>query len=150
MGIAGAGLSTAISQYISFAILMIMYYKGDAQSKPHIKYITLKPRFVATIITTGLPSLARQGLNSVSNMVLNIEAALYGDACIAAMSIVAKCANLIFSVCVGTGRAFSLCRPLITAQKNIPELNPESNSLGAFPRECLPLLRPHALPLRRR
>jgi len=106
MGIAGAGLSTAISQYISFAILMIMYYKGDAQSKPHIKYITLKPRFVATIITTGLPSLARQGLNSVSNMVLNIEAALYGDACIAAMSIVAKCANLIFSVCVGIGQGF--------------------------------------------
>lgn len=106
MGIAGAGLSTAISQYISFAILMIMYYKGDAQSKPNIKYITLKPRFVATIITTGLPSLARQGLNSVSNMVLNIEAALYGDACIAAMSIVAKCANLIFSVCVGIGQGF--------------------------------------------
>ena len=38
MGIAGAGLSTAISQYISFAILMIMYYKGDAQSKPGVTF----------------------------------------------------------------------------------------------------------------
>lgn len=39
-------------------------------------------------------------------MMLNLQAAVYGDACIAAMSIVAKCANLIFSVCVGIGQGF--------------------------------------------
>ena len=39
-------------------------------------------------------------------MVLNLQAAVYGDACIAAMSIVAKCANLLFSVCVGIGQGF--------------------------------------------
>lgn len=106
MGISGAGLSTAISQYISLAILLIMYHRGSAQSKMHFKYITLKPRLVWEIISTGLPSLARQGLNSVSNMVLNIEAAPFGDACIAAMSIVAKVSNLLFSVCVGIGQGF--------------------------------------------
>lgn len=106
MGISGAGLSTAISQYVSLAILLIMYYKGTAQSKMHVRFITLKPKFVGEIIATGLPSLARQGLNSVSNMVLNIEAAVYGDACIAAMSIVAKVSNLLFSVCVGIGQGF--------------------------------------------
>lgn len=106
MGIAGAGLSTAVSQYISLAILLIMYYRGAAQSKMSIKFITLKPRFVWEIIATGLPSLARQGLNSVSNMVLNIQAAPFGDACIAAMSIVAKVSNLLFSVCVGIGQGF--------------------------------------------
>lgn len=106
MGIAGAGLSTAISQYISLAILLIMYYRGAAQSKMHIKFITLKPKLVWEIIATGLPSLARQGLNSVSNMVLNIEAAAFGDACIAAMSIVSKVSNLLFSVCIGIGQGF--------------------------------------------
>ena len=39
-------------------------------------------------------------------MVLNIEAAPFGDACIAAMSIVAKVSNLLFSVCVGIGQGF--------------------------------------------
>lgn len=106
MGIDGAGLSTAISQYISLIILIIMYYKGPAQSKMKLKFITLKPKFVFEIIATGLPSLARQGLNSVSNMVLNIQAAAFGDACIAAMSIVSKCSNLIFSVGVGIGQGF--------------------------------------------
>ena len=83
-----------------------MYYKGPAQSKMKLKFITLKPKFVFEIIATGLPSLARQGLNSVSNMVLNIQAAAFGDACIAAMSIVSKCSNLIFSVGVGIGQGF--------------------------------------------
>lgn len=106
MGIAGAGLSTAVSQYISLAILLIMYYRGTAQSKMKVRFITLKPKFVWEIIATGLPSLARQGLNSVSNMVLNIQAAPFGDACIAAMSIVAKVSNLLFSVCVGIGQGF--------------------------------------------
>lgn len=106
MGIAGAGLSTAVSQYISLAILLIMYYRGAAQSKMKMQFITLKPKFVWEIIATGLPSLARQGLNSVSNMVLNIQAAPFGDACIAAMSIVAKVSNLLFSVCVGIGQGF--------------------------------------------
>ena len=106
MGIAGAGLSTAISQYISLLILLIMYYRGSAQSKMRIKFITLKPKFILEIVATGLPSLARQGLNSASNMVLNIQAAPFGDACIAAMSIVAKVFNLLFSVCVGIGQGF--------------------------------------------
>ena len=106
MGIAGAGLSTAVSQYISLAILLIMYYRGAAQSKMKMRFITLKPKFVWEIIATGLPSLVRQGLNSVSNMVLNIQAAPFGDACIAAMSIVAKVSNLLFSVCVGIGQGF--------------------------------------------
>lgn len=106
MGIGGAGLATAISQYVSLAVLLVMYYRGAAQSKMHVKLITLKPKFVWEIVSTGLPSLARQGLNSVSSMVLNIEAVPFGDACIAAMSIVSKISNLLFSICIGIGQGF--------------------------------------------
>ena len=106
MGISGAGLATAISQYVSMGILLIMFLSGKTQSKISVKYISLKFGLIKEIIFTGVPSLARQGLNSISNMVLNLQAAVYGDACIAAMSIVAKCANLLFSVCVGIGQGF--------------------------------------------
>lgn len=106
LGIAGAGIATAVSQYISMLLLLIMFLCGKTQSKISIKYITLKFRFMAEIVITGLPSLARQGLNSISNMMLNHQAAVYGDACIAAMSIVSKCSNFIFSVCVGIGQGF--------------------------------------------
>lgn len=106
MGISGAGIATAVSQYISMLILFIMFCSKKTQSKISFKYISLNHKLIFEIIFTGVPSLARQGLNSISNMVLNIQAAPYGDPCIAAMSIVAKCANLIFSVCVGIGQGF--------------------------------------------
>lgn len=106
LDIAGAGIATAVSQYISMMILLIVFLSKKPQSRISLKYLYLKPRFVWDIISTGVPSFARQGLNSLSTMFLNIGAAVYGDACIAAMSIVAKCANLIFSVGVGIGQGF--------------------------------------------
>lgn len=106
MGIAGAGLSTAISEYVSMIILLSAFLRKKPQSRISLKYISLKPIVIKDIVLTGLPSLARQGLNSVSAMALNIQAAAYGDACIAAMSIVSKCSNLIFSICIGIGQGF--------------------------------------------
>ena len=106
MGIAGAGLATAVSQYISMGILLSVFVLGKTQSKISVKYISFKPAVIWNIVSTGVPSFARQSLNSLSTMVLNISAKPYGDPCIAAMSIVAKCSMLIFSVGVGIGQGF--------------------------------------------
>jgi len=106
MGIAGAGLATAVSQYISMGILLSVFLLGKTQSKISLKYFSFNPKVTANIIATGIPSFARQSLNSLSTMVLNISARPYGDPCIAAMSIVAKCSMLIFSVGVGIGQGY--------------------------------------------
>lgn len=106
LGVSGAGIATAVSQYISMAILLSVFLMKKTQSAISFKYFTFKPKVIGNIIATGIPSFARQSLNSVSNMVLNITAAPYGDACIAALSIVAKCSMLIFSVGVGIGQGF--------------------------------------------
>ena len=106
LGISGAGIATAMSQYISMAILLFMFLSGKPQSKINPKYISLRPSFTWEIIKTGAPSLARQGMNSISTMIMNVQAAPYGDECIAAMSIAAKCMMFIFSVCIGIGQGF--------------------------------------------
>ena len=106
LGISGAGIATAVSQYISMFILMIMFRSKKSQTSISFKYVSFKFEYFWNIVTTGVPSFARQGLNSMSNMVMNIQASVYGDPCIAAMSIVAKCSNLIFSVGVGIGQGF--------------------------------------------
>lgn len=106
MGIAGAGMATCVSQYISMGILISVFLLKKCQTRISIKYVSLKFEYFWNIVTTGVPSFARQGLNSVSNMVMNIVAAAYGDPCIAAMSIVAKCSGVIFSVGVGIGQGF--------------------------------------------
>ena len=88
LGVRGAGISTAISQYISMAILISPFLRGKVQSRLNIRYVTRQFSDVSNILATGFPSLMRQGLNSVSVMVLNRFAGPYGDAAIAAMSIV--------------------------------------------------------------
>lgn len=103
MGIDGAGLSTALSQTVSFCILLILYFK-KAESKISFKNITHDFKEVKNIIITGFPSLIRQGLNSISVMALNLSAAVYGDAAIAAMSIVGRITIFIASVMIGIGQ----------------------------------------------
>lgn len=106
MGIGGAGLATAISQYISFCILGSIFVLGKTNSKISLKYLSRDFRIFKNIVLTGLPSLARQGLNSVSTMVLNTSAKPFGDAAIAAMGYVGRTSSLIFSVGLGIGQGF--------------------------------------------
>ncbi|MBO5356246.1 MAG: MATE family efflux transporter [Clostridia bacterium] len=106
MGIGGAGFATAISQYISFGILLYMFLAKRTQSKLSLKFIDKKLGTIGSIIKEGLPSFARQGLNSVSTVVLNTQAKAFGDIAIAAMGYVSKTAGLIFSVGLGIGQGF--------------------------------------------
>lgn len=106
MDIAGAGLATAISQYISTGILLIPFLTGKTVTKIHYRFFTKEFYDIQNIIITGLPTLMRQGLNSVSTTVLNTQAAFYGDGAIAAMSIVSRCGNLLFSVALGIAQGF--------------------------------------------
>lgn len=104
MGIAGAGLSTCISQIVGFFVLLSMFLLHKTQCRLSVKLIV--PKFLPEIIGTGLPSLLRQGLNSLSTVVLNNCAAVYGDAAVAAMSIVSRVIFFTFSFALGVGQGF--------------------------------------------
>ena len=106
LGVRGAGISTAVSQYISMAILISPFLKGKVQSRIHIRYVTHSFADVKNIIATGFPSLMRQGLNSISVMILNLCSAPYGDAAIAAMSIVTRIIMFLFCIALGIGQGF--------------------------------------------
>lgn len=106
MGITGAGLSTAISQVISFVILLLPFFQGKTQCKLSIKNVRLKFDMIGNIITTGAPSLIRQGLNSIATILLNFLSKPYGDEAIAGMSIVSRIFFFIFSIAVGVGQGF--------------------------------------------
>ena len=107
MGIAGAGLSTAMSQVISWLILLSMFLTGRADSRLRFRYLRGGLwRKVWNIVTTGFPSMLRQGLNSFSTVILNTLCAPYGDAAVAAMSIVSRIVFFAFSVALGVGQGF--------------------------------------------
>ena len=105
MGVYGAGLATAVSQMVSFLILLIMYAKM-AQSSISVKFITWNWKDLLSICRVGLPSLIRQGLTSVTVGVLNNVTKPFGDAAIAAMSVVNRYSNFLMCVGLGMGQGF--------------------------------------------
>ena len=107
MGIAGAGLSTAMSQIISWGILLFMFLSGRTETRLSFRRAVRAglPVYV-NIMTTGFPSLLRQGLNSITTVLLNSCCAVYGDAAVAAMSIVNRIIFFAFSIAIGIGQGF--------------------------------------------
>lgn len=106
MGTAGAGIATAISQYIGFIILSVPFLIGKTQSKIRFCKGFISLRIVWDIISTGLPSLIRQGLSSISNGMLNVQARAFGTAAIAAMGYVSRTVQFVFCVGLGIGQGF--------------------------------------------
>jgi len=107
LGIDGAGISTAASQMIGFFILLYMFIGGKSKTILSFKNIIFDFSRILDICATGLPSLIRQGMASVSTMVLNYYAARFGqDAAVAAMSIVGRVNFFTFAVGLGIGQGF--------------------------------------------
>ncbi len=105
MGVFGAGMSTAISQIISFLILLFFHMKM-AQGVISLKYISKKAGVLLTVIKVGFPALIRQGLTSISHGLLNNLTKPYGDAAIAAMSVVNRFSAFVLCVGLGVGQGF--------------------------------------------
>lgn len=105
LGITGAALATVLSQLCSFTLLL---YMASRQGNIAIRFRNFTPSlsYVKEIIGGGTPSLTRQGLASVANILLNVAAGAYGDAAIAGMSIVSRIGMFINSFLIGFGQGF--------------------------------------------
>jgi len=106
MGTAGAGLATALSQCLGFVLLLSAYLRKKTVSRFSFKSITKSPMEFFEILGCGLPNFGRQGLASISAMLLNIVAGGWGDAAVAAMSIVNRIFMFLMSAGLGMGQGF--------------------------------------------
>lgn len=105
LGVYGAGLATAASQVISFMILLVMYLKM-AQSTIRFQAVSKEFTLYFSICRVGLPSLIRQGLTSVTNGLLNNLTKPFGDAAMAAMSVITRYSSFLMCVGLGMGQGF--------------------------------------------
>ena len=105
MGTGGAALATSISQFISFCLLLFASGKGGNLK---ITFSNFKPnlKLYKEILRIGMPSFYRQSLASITGVILNQTAGPFGDAAIAAMSIVARVFHLAFAALLGFGQGF--------------------------------------------
>ena len=107
LGLRGAALATVIGQLVSVAVLLAMcHFRATAGVRLRPRFFSLHWHYVCEIVYGGSPSLSRQGLASISVILLNVAAAGYGDAAVAAMSIVSRVTMFVMAVIVGLGQGF--------------------------------------------
>jgi len=102
----GAALSTLISQCVSFLILLSNFVFKRSIIRINIKNVSLKFKDYLLIFSTGAPTVCRQSLGSLSAALLNIQAVVYGDAAVAAVTIANKVYVLVRNVVMGIGQGF--------------------------------------------
>jgi len=106
LGVRGAALATMICQILSFFILF--FYGTTRKGNIPIKFSHFSPsrKLYTEIFRGGIPALIRQGLASISFIIINHFARAYGDAAIAAISIVQRICMFAASVVLGLGQGF--------------------------------------------
>ncbi|MDR3333082.1 MAG: MATE family efflux transporter [Synergistaceae bacterium] len=105
MGVAGASLATMISQFAAFCLL----FRGCAKKgnvRIRLRNFSLLPYYYREIVRGGAPSLIRQGIAAVAVVCLNRLAGAYGDAAIAAISIVQRVVMFANAALIGFGQGF--------------------------------------------
>lgn len=104
-GVLGAGVATAVSQTISFSILLYFFIKMG-ESKIRISCMSRSKRTYFMIMKVGFPALVRQGLASFSGGLLNNITRPFGDAAIAAMSVANRFSMFVMCVGLGIGQGY--------------------------------------------
>jgi Na+-driven multidrug efflux pump len=102
----GASLATMLSQTLSCMLLFILGCTGKNNVRILPRNFSPKMRNYREMVRGGLPSLLRQGLMSLATILLNHAAGRYGDAVIAAMSIVNRVFLMAGSALLGLGQGF--------------------------------------------
>ncbi len=106
LGIGGAGAATLLSQCVSLGILSSFFVRKQSGLRVSVSNLSRSPRVYLAILKQGMPSFFRQAIFSVATMSLNFNAKLYGDAAVAAMSIVTKVFMVANSIIIGFGQGF--------------------------------------------
>lgn len=123
LGAGGAALATAISQCVSFLILLSFFLRGRSIVSIHPKYISRRFGDYCKIFLTGIPTVFRQGLGSIAAAVLNIQAVAYGggsDALASAATIANKVYMLARNFLIGLGQGFQPVAGYNYGAKNRP------------------------------
>jgi putative MATE family efflux protein len=106
LGTGGAALATIISQFVSFCILFFNSLGRNGNLKIDMRNFRFDIKMIGAMLAAGMPTFSRQSLASLSTVFLNVCAAPFGDAAIAAMSIVNRVMMFVNSSMLGFGQGF--------------------------------------------
>ncbi len=106
MGVAGASLATAISKWVSFAILIFPYLSRRSLLHLSPRNIRYEKESIIEVVTVGSSSLFRTGLAVVSAILMNSIAGSISDSVLAAVGVCNKVMMFPFGIILGFSQGF--------------------------------------------
>lgn len=106
LGVTGAAIATAISQFVSTLVYLTYVLKGKSAFTFSIKEFRPTKAIMMEILKIGVPTLAFQILTSLSIALINRAAKDYGDAVIAGMGAVTRVTSMGTLVVFGFLKGF--------------------------------------------
>ena len=106
MGVAGASLATAISKWVSFAILLFPYITRRSMLHLSIRNFHFCKDIIGNIVSVGSSSMFRSGLAVVAAIMLNDLAGNISDSVLAGVGVCTKVMMFPFSIILGFGSGF--------------------------------------------
>ncbi len=90
LGVAGAAIATAISQFVSTCVYLAYIFRKKSVFHFRPTDCTYTKEVMAEIFKIGVPTLVFQALTSLSISLINNAAGAYGDSAIAGMGVVTR------------------------------------------------------------
>ena len=106
MGVTGAAIATAISQFVSTLVYLTYVFRKKSAFTFSIREFAPTKQMMAEILKIGVPTLTFQVLTSVSIALINRAASNYGDAVIAGMGAVTRVTSMGTLVVFGFLKGF--------------------------------------------
>ena len=122
MGVAGAAIATAISQFISSLVYLSYVLRKKSAFTFSIKSFSPTKQIFAEILKIGIPTLTFQLLTSLSIALINRAANGYGDAVIAGMAAVTRITSMGTLVVFGFLKGFQPIAGFSYGAKNFKRL----------------------------
>ena len=122
MGVAGAAIATAISQFVSTLIYVSYILRKKSTFTFRLKAFALNRQIFLEIFKIGIPTLTFQLLTSLAIALINRASNGYGDAVIAAMGAVTRITSMGTLVVFGFLKGFQPIAGFSYGAKNFKRL----------------------------
>jgi len=106
LGVTGAGVAMLAREAVTLSVLIAYALRGKSLIRPRIRALSLHRRTLQDIMQSGTPTLLRQGLMSLSSILLTRASSAFGEAALSGMGLSIRICALVSSVVIGFGQGF--------------------------------------------
>lgn len=106
LGILGAGVAMLAREAVTLIILIVYVLRGKSLIRPRLRAFSIQPHVFRDIMQSGTPTLLRQGLMSLSSILLTRTSGAFGAAALAGMGLAVRVCALVSSAVIGFGQGF--------------------------------------------